>query len=232
VPAGRAQTGGTLNLPITTDPTAGVALPETAKLRACHVPTFVVDGVAGDLSNAPEPDCTITSPATFVAATGEDPAALVVDLAPFVELWSAGVASVVLLPEEGLPPTESWHVAFSRRDGDAPDAIPISAQLELGGDDPLDIDVDDDVDFPIASSSGGFTPPRLDASASFAAPPLAEQPELPVAESAPTMTTQPVVSVIGGRYAYPVVLLFPLAIAAAIAWAGRALTRDLALVEA
>jgi hypothetical protein len=224
--------GGTLTLPITTDPTAGVVLPETAKVVACHVPSFLTDGVAGDLTEAPVPDCTIASPATYVAAEGDVPAALVVDLGPFAELWSAGVASLVLLPEEGLPPTETWHVAFSGRGRDAPDAVPITAQLELGGE--ADVAEDVEIDLPVASSSGGFAPPRLDGSASFAAPPLAPpvEPELVVTDRTPAMTTQPVVSVVGGRYAYPVVLLLPLLVAAAIAWAGRALTRDLAIAEA
>ena len=43
----------------------------------------------------------------------------------------------------------------------------------------------------------------------------------------PVAQAQPVVSVVGGRFAYPAMFLLPLGVAAAIAWAGRAFTRDL-----
>jgi hypothetical protein len=234
LPADAELVAGTLTLPIVAESTAGTSFPESAKVRACHVASVVADGVAGETAGAPEPVCAITAPAVYVAAEGEAPAALVIDLAPFIALWSRGVASLAVLVEEELTPTETWHVAFSRRDREAPDAIPISAQLELGRDAEAEADVADDFEPPAASSSGGFTAPRLDASASFAAPPLAApiEPQVAVTERAPVIMTQPVVSVVAGGYAYPVVLLLPLAAAAAIAWAGRALTRDFALLEA
>lgn len=37
----------------------------------------------------------------------------------------------------------------------------------------------------------------------------------------------PVAAVLGGPYAYPAVFLLPLLVAAAVGWAGRALTREL-----
>ena len=235
VPFDAELAGGTISLPITTDPTAGVARPEAAKVRACNVPSFVGDNGAGDLTGAPNVDCAISSPAVYVAATGTEPAALTVDLTPFLDEWSTGVAQVALVPQEGLAPTDTWHVAFSRRDRQAADALPISARLELtvaeSGIEPFDeppapdippLLVDDD-DAPVLFTEQAFAEPSLE-SESFAAPPIEQA---VVEQSGNARVARPVVSVIGGRFAYPAIFLLPLAVGAAIAWAGRAFTRDL-----
>ena len=236
VPADGELIGGTLTLPITPDPTAGNALPETAKVRACHVETFVKDGVAGDLTGAPPVDCTVTSSATYVAAADGLPAALTVDLVPFLEKWDGGVAAVALLPEGGLAPTENWHVAFSRRDRQAADVVPISARLDLAPSfaefEPL---TTDDFEPPLSSVDDDFTPAF--APDSFAAPPLtpdtfaaapvARPPTTAAPAPRPVAPAQPIVSVVGGRFKYPGIFLLPLLIAAAIAWTGRAFTREL-----
>ena len=235
VPFDAELAGGTITLPITGDPTAGVALPEAAKVRACHVPSFVGDNGAGDLTGAPAVDCAISSPAVYVAAAGAAPAALKVDLSPFLEEWSTGVAQVALVPQDGLAPTDTWHVAFSRRDRQAEDAVPISARLELAIDasglEPIEEEIAPDLPSPVVDDEEppalfieeAFAEPSL-ASESFAAPPIEQA---AVEQSGTARVTRPVVSVIGDRFAYPAIFLLPLAVGAALAWAGRAFTRDL-----
>ena len=238
LPFDAVMTGGTLTLPITTDPTAGVALADAAKVRACHVGIFIRDGAAGDLTGAPEVDCTLASSASYVAPQGGEPASLVVDLSPFIEAWAGGLAALALVPEEGLAPSENWHVAFSRRDRQAADAVPISARLDLAGED-ADAVPDVQIELPPAVVTEEFDLPLTDDSdfeefpdvgATFAAPPV-DRAQLDqsgrTAAVAPVAQAQPVVFVVGGRFAYPAMFLLPLGVAAAIAWAGRAFTRDL-----
>jgi hypothetical protein len=237
VPFDAELTGGLITLPITTDPTAGVALADAAKVRACLVPSFVGDGAAGDLTGAPAVDCAVSSPAVFVAANGVDPAALTVDLAPFLDEWATGVAQVALLPQEGLAPTENWHVAFSRRDRQAVDTVPISARLDLaafdtdaGLSDDVEVPLDADVDTPDDEASPfipqeAFEQPSL-GSETFAALPV-DRAVIEQSQETPVAEVRPVVSVVGGRFSYPAMFLLPLLVAAAIAWAGRAFTRDL-----
>lgn len=242
LPTDQDIAAGVLILPVLTDPASGTIAPETATLRACLVEAFVRDGVDGDASGAPETDCTISSEATYQPATEDSPAEFHVDLAPFADTWSSvRSASLALVPGDAPAPSDTWHASFSRRDREGiTDDQRIVAHLALApSDNAPDLGSDAD-DF-------GDPAPPADTGASFAAPPVPTRtlPPLPAPPSPapdatskpapePVDTTQttPVAFVVGGRYAYPAVFLLPLLAAAAVAWTGRALTRDLTEVAA
>lgn len=243
VPIGSEVTGGTLTLPVATDPQAGTLLPETAEFQACLVATSVPDGVDGGINGAPEADCDTSSPAVFVPAADGRPAVFTIALAPFAEAWAIGTAAVALVPAEEQAEGASWHVAFSRRDRVAEGAEPISAQLTLGaadGDSDLptapDVGTDSPVDAPSSEAEGFDTDSlALDSGASFAAPPVATDVKAPITapvDSSPASAPQPVSPVAASLdlpYEYPGVFLLPVVMAAAGAWVCRAFSRDLVI---
>jgi hypothetical protein len=239
VPAGAELVGGTLRLPIASDPNSGTAAPDLAKVRVCDVPTFVRDGADGDLTGAPKVDCATSSLATFVEGQGDKPGEFLVDLTPFVGKWSNGGASIAVLPDKGLAPSDSWHVAFSRHDRKAEGAKPISAQLMLAGDEPSGGELFPPLD---PGNVNGGPAPAPDLNDSAAPPPLdggsspleadagAVDPLDPVAApaadpGAAAPQVQPVAVFVGHKY--PAAFLLPLVVGLSIAWTGRAFTRDL-----
>lgn len=231
---GAAYAGGTLTLPVATDPQAGTLLPETAALRACLVTDAVQDGVSGAIGTGPAPECTVASPAVFAPAADGAPPRFTVDLSPFLEFWTTGVAALAVLPAQDLEPTATWHVAFSRRDRTADGAQPISAVLQAAaaGEPAPAPSETPTVEVETPTFDAGTTgTPALSDGASFAAPPLSagQQPlSAPVSpQVAATTASVPVAAVLGGPFAYPAVFLLPLVVAAAVGWAGRAFTRDL-----
>lgn len=177
LPPGAVPVGGTLTVPVGS-PADGSRAPETAKVRLCLVTGLVTDGVEGDVAEPPAIDCMAAqSPATFVPAADPQPAALTVDLAPFAAAWAAGalMQGLAVVPAEGVPPTDSWHVAFSRRDRMVEGAVPVSATLLLdSGSDTADADSALDLIFggeqsaaPLDSSPSLDSSPPLDSSPSF-----------------------------------------------------------------
>ena len=220
-------TGGTLTLPVAQEPEAGTALPDTARLRACLVASFVRDGVQGDATGAPAIDCATSSPATFVPAAGDAPATFQVDLQPFVDTWGAA-GSLALVPAEAPAPSENWHLAFSGRRRDVADSSKISAEIEV--EEAFSSDFEDEID-PGLPSSADFAAGELflqeDRSATFAAPPAVASDALPT-DAPRSPEFRPAVVVVSGRFRYPGVFVLPLVIAVVGAWAGRAFTRDLA----
>ena len=242
IPFGAELSGGTLTLPVATDPQAGTLLPETAALQACLVATSVPDAIDGGINGAQPADCETSSPGVFVPAEGERPAAFTVDLAPFADAWAIGTAALAVVPATEQAEGASWHVAFSRRDREAEGAEPITAELLLadGGDSDAPLGTGSGVSLPppVEPSSGGFDPGSLalDAGVSFAAPPVAAEVTSPVTApgQAPQAAPLPISSVatmLDEPYAYPGVFVLPLVMAAAAGWLGRALTRDLAVAE-
>lgn len=240
IPFGAELSGGTLTLPVATDPQAGTLLPETAALQACLVATSVPDAIDGGINGAQPADCETSSPGTFVPAKDGQPAAFTVDLKPFADAWAIGTAALALVPAAEQAEGASWHVAFSRRDRVAEGAAPITAQLLL-------TEADSGSGLPPGSGSGSGSglPPveepsrgfdagslALDAGTSFAAPPVPAGITSPVTapEQAPQtapLPVSPVATVLTGSYAYPGVFLLPVLLAAVAGWLGRVLTRDL-----
>jgi hypothetical protein len=235
VPEDARLTGGTLTLPLATEPEAGTVVPDVANLRACLVEEFVRDDVEGDPTGAPTADCTTMSPAILVPATSDGPPSFEIDLDPFLSGWVRS-GSLALVPAEAPAPTDTWHVAFSAHDRDVDDTLKISAQLQVREDRAIEPELDlSPSKAPDIAFSGRADSLTVDPSASFAATPLefAIEPSLEAAPasaaSQPALVAAqaPVVTVVAGRYAYPGVFLLPLGVAFAVAWAGRAFTRDL-----
>lgn len=240
LPAGTKPTGGTLLLPIAGGSSDGTRAADTARLQACAV-TAPVEDADGSFAAPPEADCEAASvPATFVAAAGDDPAALTVNLADLASAWeSAAPGAVALLPAADTAPPESWHVAFSDRTRTGEGVVPISASIAFASA-ALDSDTDVVVAPPPFEPAPEFeaAPPAFD-SGSFAAPPLtAEVPLVPAPQpqvepapvtAAPTQqAVTPVALSVPTGFRYPGVFVLPILLAAGLAWLGRALTRDLA----
>lgn len=234
--ADQSLTGGTLTLPLAIGSGSGTLAPDTATLRACLVTDFVIDGIDGRPTGAPATDCATSSIATYVASAGDVPARFRVDLAPFAARWSAlGSASLALVPGDGSAPSDVWHVAFSRRDrADVGAEERITAQLQLArrGDPEPALRATNPIPNTITNTNTAPTVVvPIDASASFAVPPLPAPDLLALPSPEPaamTHATAPIAAVVaGGRYAYPAVFLLPLLVGVAIAWTGRAFTRDL-----
>ena len=251
LPAGTVPLGGTVTLPVATGPRDGTRSPETAKVRLCLVTSEIKDGVEGDVGPPPGIDCMVAqSPAPFTPAAEGVPAALTADLTPFAAAWAAGAPNLGLavVPEEGVPPTDSWQVAFSQKDRMAEGVVPITAAVTFGSgaggvsSDPFAL-----LAPPPDSASAGALPfdsgssfPDAGVDAGFAAPPSTSTLPLtstPSSAPGPALAQQPATQAVAaqqpteafllGGFAYPAVFLLPLVFAGVAAWAGRALTRDL-----
>ncbi|CAA9222789.1 MAG: hypothetical protein AVDCRST_MAG57-680 [uncultured Blastococcus sp.] len=255
LPAGTVPLGGTVTLPVATGPRDGTRAPETAKVRLCLVTEEVKDGVEGDIGPPPAIDCMLAqSPAAFTPAAEAVPAALTADLTPFAAAWAAGTPNLGLavVPAEGVPPTDSWQVAFSQKDRMAEGIVPITASVLFGSSaaatgglfaDPFALSPPPSDPAPPADLSfgSGSALPDPGVDSGFAAPPPTSTLPFPSTPSgapgpavAPQPATeaaaaqQPVAEFVLGGFAYPAVFLLPLVFAGVAAWAGRALTRDLA----
>lgn len=238
LPTGTKPAGGQLRLPVDAAPADGARTPETAALRACLV-TAPVKDADGAVAAGPKVDCEAASaPATYVAASGQQPAMFTVDLAVLAAAWQGGAApgALALLPATTVAPPASWHVTFSGRKRTGSSVPPVSALVTyVGG----AVDVQQlpppapaplpDSGFAAAPSVGGdsFAAPPLSSGAELtAAPPAAAAPVAEPPAAAPPV--QPVASVVQAGFRYPAVFLLPLVLLFAVGWVGRALTRDLA----
>jgi hypothetical protein len=239
LPAGTALSGGVLKLPVA-GPDDGSRAADTATLRACLVTASFKDATEGATDAPPAIDCKTSSPAKHVAAAGNEPEMFTVDLTAFASSWAGGALNqgLVLVPAEDTAPNAMWHVAMSAHDRTgstvaAPTAVVQYASAAAAGD---DFDTSDVAPAAPTDSTGS-------SSVSFAAAPLAPQPDTtPVVPApavqpevapqaspvAPVQQLTPQAFVGGGGFAYPGVFLLPIVIAAAGAMLARALTRDLA----
>jgi hypothetical protein len=246
LPTATKPTGGTLLLPIAGGARDGTRAAATAQLQACAVSAPVQDA-DGSFAAPPEADCDAASvPATFVAATKDDPAAFTVDLSALTSAWeTATPGAIALLPAADTAPPESWHVAFSDRTRTGEGVVPISASVAYASAVLGTAETEVFVAPPPFEPAPAFEAPApaFD-SGSFAAPPLsADVPLVPAPEPqaqpapAPVAAPQqqsvvPVALTVPGGFRYPGVFLLPIVLAIAIAWLGRALTRDLATATA
>lgn len=235
LPAGTKPAGGQLRLPIATGPQDGSRTPEAARIRACPVYDAVED-VDGSYDAAPEPDCTSASvEAVYVEATEQAPAAFTVDLGALTSIWQESVApgAFALLPAEDIAPTDSWHVAMSRRDREGEGVASITAAVSYTS---AAVDTEEEPPPPVqAPLDSGFVPPpamtfdsepiaapapSIDVPVTTPAEPVAPEPQAAPAQVVP-------VAFVDGSFRYPAVFLLPLLFALAVGWLGRAMTRDL-----
>ena len=244
LPAGTKPTGGTLLLPIATGSSDGTRAADTARLQACAVKEPVQDA-DGSFATPPAVDCEAASaPATFVAAAGDEPAAFTVDLSTLTSAWESSVpGAIVLLPAADTAPPASWHVAFSDRTRTGEGVVPISAaiayasaSLDTTGTEvvvappPFAPAPTFDAPAPAFDSGTSFAAPPLTADVPLAPAPAPQAPPAPMTTSPQQSSVVPVALSVPGAFRYPGVFLLPIVLAVAIAWLGRALTRDLAEV--
>ena len=236
LPAGTKPAGGQLRVPVATGAQDGTRSPETAKIRACPV-TAAVKDADGSYDPPPKPDCDSASvDAVFVPEAGAAPAAFTVDLSALATEWQEATypGALALLPAEGAAPTDSWHVAISRRDRKGTDVAKVTAAVSYVG---SSVDIAELAPPPVSAPIDNGTPATLpDSSLSAPGPVLQEpapQPQAPaVAVAAPAQAAAPAalapVAFTDGSFRYPAVFLMPLLFAIAAGWLGRAMTRDLA----
>lgn len=255
LPPSTKPTGGTLLLPVATGSMDGTAAPETATLQACAV-SDALGASDGSFAAPPATDCKAASaPATFVPASGSDPAAFTVPLAALARAWDTGSipGAVAVLPADGTAATATWHVAFSARTRTGEMARPIQSAVSYtsvavndSASTPPEVPAPPFVDAPADPGPAGF-----DSGTGFAAQPVPEAPPVtqpaagPAADAAPAavppqtaavpvterpLQAVPAAQVFSAAFRYPVVFLLPLLLALGVAWTGRALTRDLTAI--
>lgn len=238
LPPGGVLTGGTLELPIDSDPSHGSVSPETAKMVAC-LASSEFEPVRGSADKPPATKCAVRKGAFY----DEEKELFTVELNRFVDAWDEGIAALALLPSESAREgTDTWHVVFPAAKEASEGERPITATLtytiledtdttngfDLGfGPEPAPAD-------PPPMSGSGLPPPQ-----SFAPPAGAVAPPVaPVAPAAPAPTEafapQPASAVArstagfaGEGFAYPIVWAFPLILLVGYGLIGRALTKEL-----
>ena len=237
LPPDAQLTGGTLELPVDTDPTHGSMAPETADLIAC-IADRKFKPMRGSFEKPPATKCAVRKGAIY----DEEKTAFVVDLDRFVGDWDEGIAALALRPSDSaLAGNESWRVVFPADEEASDDAPIISATLVYTvpedsttgpGFDPAPPPEPEPFD-PGSSSVSSFTPPSFDTAA---APPLAQTEPVPSAPPTPSQAidTQPASAVAastagfaGEGFAYPIVWAFPLILLVGYGLIGRALTKEL-----
>lgn len=223
--------GGTLTLPVA-GPEAGTVAAEQARLVACVAAGPFDDTRGGDPEQAPRITCGWSSP---VVSDPDDPLLLRVDLAPLVLGWTAdsdqyGIA--LLADPEGDDAT-SWHLAFSARDRQADDAVPITALLEVTS--AADEQTAPSTPAPPPAAPPASAPgPAVPVAPPMYAPPTSPEPVGPPevapeadADTAPQAVAAPVAGqVVTLPYPWPAVWLLPLALIVLVVGLGRAMGQE------
>ena len=250
IPDDALITGGTLTLPVLTDPESGSSDPQTADLSACAVIGTVKKARGGAADDEPEFSCESAGTAKYVK--GKQPA-FTIDLKPLSTALSSGAVAIVpskKAREDGA----TWRVAVPAKEHASKETITATLTYDqadaLGG-----------FPFPpgpVAESGGGGSvedasafdqPAGSGAAGSFDDPaPPAQQPQdagapavaAPAEGAAPQKAKQPVV--VGAAeaapltpvaltdvYFYPGVWLAPLALAGIAGLLARSLTGEIVL---
>lgn len=232
LPKGATITGGTLNLPLDTAPTALSLSPDKAGFKAC---LLTADFKAGEGLSvaAPASDCTVSNPANYDKAGSK----YTIDLQPFLQAWSSGKADhgILLVPFSTAATDHStWQVAlFSSTVANA--ASKITAALNLSP--AVSADAASSAS-PAPAASTDTTSPTTPAATTPSADtggastvPAATDTTAPVPQVAAPAAATSNTAVSGGfagkGYAYPIVWALPIAVLAGCAWVGRLLTKDL-----
>jgi hypothetical protein len=215
VPSAASLTGGSMTLPVDTNPLHGSLLPDRARMLACLV-TEEFGAVRGSLAVPPAIDCDASSPAVW----DEKRDAFTIELRPFLAAWQEGEAAVALVPASAAQPSpDAWHVVLPATPKEGSKAPRITAIIRYttgrsGSGGPSDIPV---LDIPPVGGTGvGFAP--------FPQPPAAQPTVLPAAP-----VVQPLYpgGFAGLGFAYPIVWALPLAVLFGVGAIGRALTKEL-----
>lgn len=210
-------TGGTLTLPVDSNPLHGTLLPDQAEIVACLV-NGSVDSVQGSVDVPPPADCSVSSPAVYDATGG----IFRVSLAPFVPKWTSGTASLAILPSPN--PTFGpavWHVTFYATMQESKDSPPITATLRFaaGSAPPPPTGTGGSV----PSTGGGSGPPVSFDGVGMGSPPTVQPPAAPA-----TRVVMPFLGGFAGSgFAYAIVWALPLVLLGGLGALGRALTKSL-----
>ena len=219
--AGEEIVGGTLTLPVAAD--GGTRSPELAQLRVCRADS-AGDGARGSTAPPPAVECTIGSPARYVA----DRNAFEVDLSPLVGFLDRGLA---VIPSAAAAES-TWHVAFHAADSEVADAPSIQALVVT----------EDDVE--VAAPTVTASPPVIESTTfastvhpesavSVAAPDVGigqtsgsarPAPLAPATGTTPSPRTAPIGVTGTDGFRYSVVFALPLLVLVGVPYFGYALT--------
>jgi len=216
-----AMTGATLVLPV--DEGDGTVGAETAHIEVCYAPDPGGDA-DGSLAPPPAADCTLSAAAEYVS----DPVpAFVADLSSFADDALRGGGVAILPAGAARAGNQTWHVAFHGKETAPSEDLAIRAEVEIDDADTGDADV------PAVATTAPPAPTRTaDERPDFSSIDqltLAPRPAAPAqplfSEPRVTPRTQPIAATDSG-FAYPAVLVLPIALLAVGAVLGAGFTRD------
>ena len=227
-------TAAILVLPV--DPGHGTTNPQAAQLDVC-LSADPGQPVEGSFAAPPAVDCSVSTRATYEASPKPR---FVADVLPFGAdaLRDGGLA---VLPASAARSTQAtWHVSFFARQAAPSTLDAMHAELEVDGDDSI-IDEGEGFGAPSAGvTSGGFDDLDIESFAFDERPSFAD---VPIAGLTPSESEGESGALLGvggrrvatpvvvafpqddGRFAYPVVLVFPVVAVALIGVLGSSLTR-------
>ena len=253
LPLGAVIQGGTLTLPVDTEPSHGSASPETARIIAClTTPEF--DETRGSFEKPPDADCEVRKSALY----SEKRALFEVELSRFAAHWTVGEVALALLPsEQSAEGANTWRVVFPASESDSnaspgpepspspspgEDARVITATFEYTiAEDEVD-PIGSDFEFDTTTGSDSSSTGDFDSSAgpSFGGSfdtgtvetgetvgDLAGDPAEAIGDEGVQEVASFAEGFAGPGFAYPIVWALPLLILAAFAAVGRALTKEL-----
>ncbi|HVV76360.1 MAG TPA: hypothetical protein VHC43_10020 [Mycobacteriales bacterium] len=218
----QAARGGTLSIPLDTDPADGSVAPATATINVCTVYQSPAD-VEGGFDGAPSPNCLPAARAKYVAKPAPH---LVADLKPLGGKLAA-VKAFALLPAQAKP-TSAWQVVFRLPSANAPASARPRLTLLVGSQKQTQTSQVTHHHAAHRGTSAGANGPtgQLGDGAVPSVPPAVTsvEPPTPTPVIAPARRAGHWVTV---GYQYPEVWLLPIVLVLLVPFTVRALTRDL-----
>ena len=238
--AGKQVTGGTLTIPLDTNPRDGSVSPETSKIAVCETSASDFPAAQGSVAAPPTSDCGASVDLKYVAKPTPHLEAALGPLA--VDL--PNITGLVLLPDATKnAPSAAWQVVFSAHNRAGATKTPPAA-LAVTFEEPAAAVGAPPPAVGAPSTGGVATTPDLGSGSGIAAAPgtgLAAPPPVQVPQTAPEVATVQAPAVapaaappqftspqfITVGYAYPIVWLLPLGFLILVPLAAKALTKDL-----
>jgi hypothetical protein len=212
-------TGGTLVLPVDTNPATGTLDFGSARVKACLVTGKLPAGASAAAVTAGTPpaiDCRVSAPASFSRAGGY----FYVDLSRFLTKWRHGTANrgIALVPNlAGASKAANWQITILGKGSTGATVHSLLAYSAVA------TDGSQGQPLPSATPSTGLaepTPPGV----AFPIPgTVTEVPPVSPPQVAPAATSA-VYLVRSSKYRYPAVFIAPLAILAGVIFFGRLFT--------
>jgi hypothetical protein len=216
--AAQRARGGTLSIPLDTNPADGSIAPSAAAINVCVI-YQALPLAEGAFAGAPAPNCLPAARAKYVAAPAPH---LVADLSRLGGKL-VGVKGFALLPAEAKP-VSAWHVVFKLPAGAAPVSALPKLTLLVGR--PV---APHSVSNPAPAVHTGSHPGRAESVV-----PVGPAPELPPSVATirpsnppPVVAQRPTGHYVTIAYQYPEVWLLPLVLIVLVPFTIRAMTKDL-----